>query len=59
MPERFCTMYEKYKLLSMYYISALTQASVLTLSYTGKFALNLGYDGFLIFNELMFDNYER
>ena len=24
-----------------------------------RFALNLGYDGLLTFNELMFDNYER
>ena len=29
MPEQFCTMYEKCKFLSMGYISALTQASVL------------------------------
>ena len=29
MPERFCTMYKKCKFLSMYYISALTHASVL------------------------------
>ena len=29
MPERFCTIYEKYKFLSMGYISALTQASFL------------------------------
>ena len=29
MLERFCTMYEKCKFLSMGYISALTQASVL------------------------------
>ena len=28
-PERFCTMYEKCKFLSMGYISALTQASML------------------------------
>ena len=28
MPERFCTMYEKLKFLSMGYIPALTQASV-------------------------------
>ena len=32
LPEQFCTMYEKCKVLSMGYLSALTQASVLILS---------------------------
>ena len=40
-PERFCTMYEKCKFLSMGYISALTQASVLILSKNVRLCLKL------------------